>query len=101
MSRRAEVRGIHCCGAMASHLDAGAVAIVFEDRFRQYGIGYHQDSGRGIQLITFCPWCGRKLPKDLVDEWFHVLGDELGIAPDDPSMPNEMQSSVWWRRRGL
>jgi hypothetical protein len=83
---------------MTTHIDGGDVAIVYEERFRQYGIDHRPG---GIQLIDFCPWCGTKLPRDLVDEWFGVLERELGLEPDDPAMPHEMQTSVWWRRRGL
>ena len=83
---------------MTAHIESGDVAIVYEERFRQYGIDYRTG---GIQLIDFCPWCGVRLPKDLVDEWFRILEAELGLPPDDPSMPAEMQTSVWWRRRGL
>jgi uncharacterized protein DUF6980 len=98
MSREPESRGPHCCGAMASHIEGGEVAIVYEERFRQYGIDFRTG---GIQLIAFCPWCGIKLPKDLVDEWFGVLDGELRLRPDDPAMPQEMQTAIWWRRRGL
>ena len=98
MSLDAEPRGVHCCRAMASRLEGGDVAIVYEDRFRQYGIDHR--SG-GIQLIDFCPWCGTRLPKDLVDEWFGILEQELRLEPDDPAVPEEMQTSDWWRRRGL
>jgi hypothetical protein len=91
----------HCCTAMTAHLAGGELALAYDDRFRQYGIEHRAGLARGIQLITFCPWCGAKLPKDLVDEWFGVLDNELGLASDDPALPEAMKTSAWWRQRGL
>jgi hypothetical protein len=85
---------------MAAHIQGGEVAIVYTERFREYGIAYRPDTGGGFQQIHFCPWCGTRLPKSLVDEWFAILDDER-LEPDDPRVPEDMKTSAWWRQRGL
>jgi hypothetical protein len=85
---------------MERHVAAGEVAITFIDQFREYGIEYREGFGGGIQKMTYCPWCGRRLPKPLREEWFAVL-DEQGLEPEDPRVPSEMRSNAWWRARRL
>jgi hypothetical protein len=97
----AQINDGHCCKEMALHIESGEVAIVYTERYREYGIDYRPGTGGGFQQIHFCPWCGTKLPKSLVDEWFAILDDELGLEPDDPALPEEMKTSAWWRIRGL
>lgn len=91
----------HCCAEMARHLSDGEIALVYVPEFREYGVEYREGFGGGIQQIRFCPWCGVRLPKNLRDEWFAVLDDELRMEPDDPLIPEEMRSDAWWRSRGL
>ena len=50
-----------------------------------------------MQVISFCPWCGAKLPNSLRDKWFDIVFDDLGFdAPDSPGIPSEMHSDEWW-----
>jgi hypothetical protein len=87
----------HCCFQMQEHLSRGEVAIVYVDHFREYGVRI-LDGGTSFQLMTFCPWCGCKLPPSVRDAWFEKL-DELGLEPEDPAVPEEMKSDSWWRRQ--
>jgi hypothetical protein len=89
----------HCCEEMARHLAEGEVAITYSPRFREYGIKI-LDGGSATQLITYCPWCGGKLPSSLRDEWFEIV-EGLGLEAGDPQIPEEMSSAAWWQRRGL
>ncbi len=81
---------------MQVHLEAGEVAVSYIPKFREYGI-WILDGGTSKQDIHHCPWCGKKLPSSLRDEWFDKL-DELGFEePDDPGVPDAMRSEAWWR----
>lgn len=84
---------------MGRHLSDGKVGIRYLERFREYGIKI-LDGGSAISMITYCPWCGVRLPPSLRDEWFDILG-ELGLEAGDPQIPEEMSSDLWWQRRGL
>jgi hypothetical protein len=88
----------HCCQQMSMHLSEKEVAIVYNQRFREYGIRI-LDGGNALQRISFCPWCGSKLPASLRDLWFARL-DSLGLEPDDPRVPEEMKTDAWWRDIG-
>jgi hypothetical protein len=85
---------------MDEHLASGEVGITYVEQFREYGIDYREGFGGSIQTIAHCPWCGRRLPKALRDEWFAIL-DEAGLEPEDPQVPEEMKSDAWWRSRSL
>jgi hypothetical protein len=86
----------HCCQAMATHISSSEVPIKYVPHFREYGISV-RDGGSSFQVLAYCPWCGRKLPRSLRDEWFARL-DELGLDPEDQSIPRDMKSDRWWRK---
>lgn len=68
--------------------------IRFVPKFREYGIDI-QDGGSSYKLIAFCPWCGRKLPSSLRDQWFDRL-ESLGIDPAEGAIPEEYRGSDWY-----
>lgn len=75
------------------------VAITYIGKFREYGI-LILDGGSAFQEITFCPWCGSKLPDSLRDRWFEIVFDELELdGVDDPKLPKYMLSDLWWRNQ--
>ncbi len=86
----------HCCPEMTSHVSNRDIPVVYNDRFREYGIQI-LDGGTAVQLIAFCPWCGTVLPASLRDRWFDRLF-ALGLEPEDPRLPEEMKSDEWWRQ---
>ncbi|WP_284427995.1 hypothetical protein [Acidovorax sp. SUPP1855] len=77
---------------MKSHVLSGDLSLEFFPKFREYGILYR--NGGSYQLVTFCPWCGKKLPNSLRDIWFETI-EQMGLDPED-DIPEEMQSEVWW-----
>ena len=97
----------HCCSLMDKYLLEGDIAIYYSPAMREYSIpvvdGRDASSSSGI-LLRFCPWCGKELPTSLLDEWFERLGS-LGYDPgpwsDDPKLPEEFRSDVWWKGKGL
>jgi hypothetical protein len=56
--------------------------------------------------VSFCPFCGAKLPNDLVEERMDILEKEYGIDDvyDDKQkklIPQEFMTDEWWKKRGL
>lgn len=87
----------HACTDIITMIADPHVPLVYLFRFREYGI--QLDGGSAIQEIVFCPFCGQELPGSLRDAFFDRL-DDLGLEPEDPSIPSDMQSDAWWRTNG-
>jgi RHS repeat-associated protein len=91
----------HCCESMSESVLDSNLPIRYVGRFREYGISI-TDGGSSFQEIYFCPWCGKQLPSSLRDLWFDTLYDELRLEDaDDPAIPKEMHSSMWWKNRKI
>jgi hypothetical protein len=71
-------------------------ALVWIDMFDEYGIPI-RDGGTSYYSLTFCPWCGIKLPESKRELWYQRMS-EMGIDPDDEEkIPEAYQSSQWFR----
>lgn len=88
-----------CCNEMQSHLGDRQIPVVYNGRFREYGIRV-LDGGTAIQRITVCPWCGEPVPSSLRLQWFQRLTDR-GLEPESPDLPDVMKTDAWWRAEGL
>ena len=91
-----------CCDMMARNLfcadDQEKKAIFYSRRFDEYMIPEANGSDSGI-LLSFCPWCGKKLPESKRMRWFEEL-DALGIEFslfDTEQVPPEYLSDDWWK----
>lgn len=83
------------CSAHAALENYPDALISYSDKFREYGLFIH-DGGSSSQAISFCPWCGSKLPDSLRDRWFEELA-ALGF--DDPwsqEIPEAFKSDAWY-----
>lgn len=78
---------------------AEQAALIYTSTFREYGVPI-LDGGSSYIVITFCPWCGQRLPSSLRDAWFEEL-DRLGIEPESELLPADLRSADWWQRRGI
>lgn len=58
MQRQAEYR----CDQHPDPFDCPDNLIRFADRLDEYGIIIH-DGGTSFSRISFCPWCGTRLPE--------------------------------------
>ena len=92
-----------CCDMMARNVfcaDAKEKKSVFYSRrFDEYMLPESDGSGSGI-LLSFCPWCGNKLPESKRMRWFEKL-DALGIEfslLDTEQVPPEYLSDDWWKK---
>ena len=83
-----------CCEEMRQHI-SDTNLIDYSEIFDECGIPYPED-GVSIQLIQYCPWCGRKLPDSKRLDWFEELeqlGYENPLLRDD--IPAAYQSAKW------
>ncbi|MEV4562134.1 hypothetical protein AB0K12_00030 [Nonomuraea sp. NPDC049419] len=94
----------HCCEPMARQTtrecdqhasDCPDILVEFDERFVEYGLRVH-DGGSSSVLISFCPWCGTRLPESQRDRWFDAL-EALGVDPGDDEIPAEFQDGRWLR----
>lgn len=107
----------HCCFSMDSALASEEIRswgelIEYEPTTRSYHFLLYENnkySGTRYQL-KYCPWCGKKLPKDLEEEFEEVLAKEYNItaknwnAPewdDEKDLPKEFLTDEWWKKRRL
>lgn len=98
---------MHCCELMKKALEDPRIQIGYEPAFREYFVPFlYEGKMTSIYCLYYCPWCGKKLPKDLRDEWFEVLEKEYNL--DDPRdkeqeklVPAEFHTDEWWKKRGL
>jgi hypothetical protein len=68
--------------------------------WNEYRIPVSYD-GNASTLISFCPWCAAKLPESRRDLWYKTLY-ELGYTdPSEQNVPEEFNSDMWWRKRGI
>lgn len=92
----------HCCQQMVRHLADQEVPVEYSGQFREYQlVAVNQ---RFVQVLSFCPWCGAKLPPDLRDVWGSRL-DDLGLfdpfGDDRDRIPLIFRDDTWWRLENL
>ncbi|CAG8836896.1 1952_t:CDS:1, partial [Racocetra persica] len=77
-----------CCEEMYENLlgedNSGECELHFGyiPQFREYFIDIKDEYGGAVLLISYCPWCGKKLPKGLREEFFDILEKEYKIETD-------------------
>ena len=86
----------HCCDRMQTMIDEEK-SIVFIPEFREYGVPI-RDGGSSFLEMEYCPWCGKKLPGSLREEYFDIL-EKSGISYPCPQdrLPEAMRSEKWWQ----
>ena len=91
---------IYCCKLLETFLDDPRLDIHYDEVLRRYYI--HVSGGSATQGLLYCPWCGKKFPSDLVDEYYDTLWEMFGEDADldEIDLPREFKSSLWWEKRG-
>jgi hypothetical protein len=82
--------------------------IEFDLSTRAFSVYVHRNTKLSV-VISYCPFCGSKLPKELIDEKDETIYRELGaeyLTDDDGNppikeLPEEFNSDEWWKKRGL
>ena len=88
---------VHCCKKLKRNLINLEGGLVYFPKFREYGIRV-LDGGSSSIIIDYCPWCGRKLPSSLRDQWFRELS-KLKLEPGDRRIPKSLLSDEWWLKK--
>lgn len=70
--------------------------ISYFEKFDEYGIIIDDGTDSHI-IISYCPWCGSKLPGSKRDEWFDQI-ESLGYEdPSDERIPLKYKTSAWYK----
>ena len=99
-----------CCSSMKNYAleeDDKEKFIDFDLSKRFFG-AFKKNTAYSIN-IDYCPFCGKKLPSNLIDERWDTIMKELGsdYLPDDDGnppkkeLPEEFKTDEWWKKRGL
>jgi hypothetical protein len=88
-------------------LNDSRIPLYYSPVYREYDIPLlHKGKITALQGINYCPWCNKKLPDSLRNEWWNILTTEYQL--DDPYdleqeklIPEEFNSDDWWKKRGL
>lgn len=81
------------CDQHDDPFDCPDVLVLYIAKFQEYGLIIH-DGGRSLSTITFCPWCGARLPESQRDRWFDEL-ERRGIDPWTDEVPAEFEDDRW------
>jgi len=106
---RKNYKGPLCCLTMDATLESGEFLLSYDSKMREYSVRggkcYKDGNDYAGFMLTHCPFCGTKLPKELRDEWFEeltkLLGFEVDISLDRRRIPKEFKTDTWWKKRGL
>jgi len=100
---------IACCKELSDTVSSENDPIEYISKFREYCVNiadYFEPFeefyfyGSTLQSISFCPFCGTKLPKSLRNKWFSSM-DKLKIdASHEHLIPEEFRDDEWWKNRG-
>ena len=95
-----------CCKKIETLLSENNSPLSYEPYTRSYSMEYpHEKKGNPNQvavaeLLYYCPWCGTKLPKELMDEWAEIVEDILDQEQIE-KLPHEFKTDEWWKKRSL
>lgn len=90
----------HKCDQHSDPFECADNLIFYSTRFDEYGIIIH-DGGASFSRISYCPWCGTKLPNSKRDLWFDIL-EEMGFdSPFEQDIPDEYNSDKWYRDKSV
>jgi hypothetical protein len=79
--------------------EGGRGLFVYDRKTRAYGVVINENPQNQF-FLSYCPWCGVKLPTDLADEYFDAVRDpKTGKVLDQ--LPPEFHTDEWWKKRGL
>lgn len=89
---------------MDDFLNDQRVQIFYSPQMREYYIPLKKSLA--VQCIFYCPWCGKKLPESVRNEYYDIIENEykIDITPDmeeEKNFPKDFLSDEWWKQRGL
>ena len=101
---RKNYKGPFCCFTTHTTIEDNSGPLRYEPDTRNYLLDIIGDHAKALAL--YCPWCGKKLPEPLDEEWTRILTEEYGIKWPDleqnkHKIPAEFLTDEWWKKRGL
>ena len=84
-----------CCRNMEYYMIEKNDLLYYESFTRNYSLILHNDGCGTHQEISYCPWCGAKLPKELGEEWGEILEKEYKIS--EPFKNKKLVPSEFWK----
>lgn len=104
MGKNKEKNKDFCCEIMKGHGLSGK-EIDYDISIRRYALILINDEYGTHHIISFCPWCGSKLPKPVGEIRAKILKEEYNIEDpyfdDADRVPEEFKTDAWWKKRGL
>ncbi|MCC8483109.1 MAG: hypothetical protein LN561_00815 [Rickettsia endosymbiont of Labidopullus appendiculatus] len=99
----------HCCDIMDYFADPtykkNHEVIIYHSETRRYNLVLHGYDFGMERPMCYCPWCGKKLPKKLGEEWCKIIKENFGLddvfAEEWATLPEEYKTDEWWKKRGL
>ena len=92
-----------CCAEMQYYQTCDDIAFFYDNQRREYAIWCNHFES--YYIIQHCPWCGKKLPKSLGDEFGSILVKEYNYDFSKPivqeKLPIDFQTDAWWKKRKL
>jgi hypothetical protein len=93
-----------CCSDMMFALtrksvEGGYGLFLYDPKRRAYGIAINGNP-ENQYFLSYCPFCGKRYPLDLADEYFDAIRDPITGKICDP-LPEEFLTDEWWKKRGL
>ena len=97
-----------CCSRMEEALKKKLVPLKYSPIGREYYFIY-LGGPPSIFPLTYCVFCGKKLPQNLRETFFKILEKEYKIdqrsiynnIKEDEKIPQEFKSDKWWKKRNL
>ena len=99
-----------CCKGLKGAIEFFNTPIRYRARYREYVIkdeGFNDDEGLIVSSkLSYCPWCGEKLPKSLFNYWKREIAIHFGIVDfldkeELNKLPKEYMTDEWWKKKGL
>jgi hypothetical protein len=104
----ADLKTEHCCNNMDYYATTPTEEhelIRYHSEKREYTFMLHGYDFGLQQEMSYCPWCGTKLPESLGEKWCKVVEEECGVkevfAEEWAKLPEEFRTNQWWKKRGL
>lgn len=79
--------------------------VSYSPEVRRYHFILHGECAGAYLPAHYCPWCGKKLPKNLGKEWCKIIKEKFGLdnvfAEEWEILPEEFKTDKWWKKRRL
>ena len=79
--------------------------------YMEYGTAFkNEETGEIVfgvaEPLFYCPWCGIKLPKRLMQEWKTIVKKKFNVTDtldkdELKKVPEEYMTEAWWKKKGL